>query len=167
MKKSIILIGALAAVISGGCMNESASKEQAEKISESTVSTLDSQTRTLLDTFRDEAQDLYDQLRELEESELSSEDAQKAKENIKSQFEALYEGTSPAFEETYNALKDDPELRESLDALKEQTKAVYDQAIKGGQEIVDGDKKELFDLSKLTEAMKNFDMSYMKANNMR
>ena len=167
MKKSTILICALAVVISGGCMNESASNQQAEKISESAVSTLDSQSRNLLDTFRDEAQDLYDQLRDLEESELSSEDAQKAKDKIKDQFEALYEGASPAFEQTYDALKNDPELRESLEALKEQTKAVYEEAIKGGQEIMDGDKKEFFDLSKLTEAMKNFDMSYMKANNLR
>lgn len=161
MKKSSVLLCALAALISGGCMTQTQSEQKAtESISESAVSSLDQTTRKLLDTFRDQSQDLYDELRDLNEKEMSSEAYTETKKKLTDQFTQLYEGVSPAYEQTYEALKSDPELRKSLEALKDQTKEIYKQ-------ITGSDQKETTDLSKLTEAMKNFDSSYMKANNLR
>lgn len=161
MKKSSVLLCALAALISGGCMTQTQPEQKAtESISESAVSSLDETTRKLLDTFRDQSQDLYDELRDLNEKEMSSEAYTETKKKLTDQFTQLYEGVSPAYEQTYEALKSDPELRKSLEALKDQTKEIYKQ-------ITGSDQKETTDLSKLTEAMKNFDSSYMKANNLR
>lgn len=161
MKKTSILLCALVALISGGCMTQTQSEQKVdESISKSAVSSLNDSARKLLDTFRDQSQDLYDELREINEKEMSSDTYTETKKKLTDQFEQLYEGELPAYEQTYEALKSDPELRKSLEALKDQTQEIYKQ-------ITGSDQKEGMDLSKLTEAMKNFEGSYMKANNLR
>lgn len=124
----------------------------------SRVSSLDESSAKALDTYREKAEALYNQFRDLSDQVLSSDQVQELKEKISEESKALYEDGQSAYSDAYDRLSKDTQLQQSMDELKQKTQELMGQM---------SDQTEDLDLSGLTEAMKNFDQSYFRANNLR
>lgn len=133
-----------------------------------TVSSLDADTKAKLDDFRDKAETIYNNGRDMVETTLDDPAFEETKDQIKSDIETVYADGKSVFNEAYEKLSSDPEMQQSMSTLKDETMKLYD-LIKGDfdRSISDNQTKLKENMDNITTAMQSFDQNYHRVNNER
>lgn len=135
---------------------------------EGSVSSLDADTKAKLDDFRDKAQTIYNNGRDMVETTLDDPAFTETKDQIKSDIETVYADGKSVFNEAYEKLASDPDIQKSMSDLKDESMKLYD-LIKGDfdRSVSDNQDKLKADMDNITTAMQSFDQNYNRVNNQR
>ncbi len=167
MRKQSLLVLALMLGLTGCAANPEQKGEDSVSVSESNgsqVSQLDPKLKKDLDEFKEDADELYGQFRRFSDETLSSAERQDLKREVLDDYHDLFEEADGEYNTVAKQLSSDNELSKSIKELK-------DSMNESAKQLEAQDKESLdipdFDLDPMTQAMKQFENDYNKANSLR
>ncbi len=167
MKKQSLIVLALILGLTGCAQNEEKQGEdsmaQSEQ-SESQVSKLDPSLKKSLDDFKNEADEVYGQFRQIADETLSEDERDTLKTETLKDYHRLFDEGSGAYSELAGRISADDELSKSITELKDAMGA-------SARQLEEQNKEDIsipdFDLDPMIEVMKDFEQNYFKSNSLR